>query len=81
MINVLYFASLRETLGLAQSSHELTAGSSVAEFVDTLREQGDEWQQALSGQLLCSVNQEMVAMETILSDGDELALFPPVTGG
>ncbi|MEH6578909.1 MAG: MoaD/ThiS family protein [Amphritea sp.] len=81
MVNVLYFAAIRETLGLGNSSHELAAACSVEQFVVTLRSQGDVWDKALGGQLLCSINQEMVSAGTLLNDGDELALFPPVTGG
>ncbi len=81
MVNVLYFAAIRETLGVGQSSHALPESCSVAQFVDNLRAQGEQWERALGGQLLCSINQEMVSADTRLCDGDELALFPPVTGG
>ena len=81
MVNVLYFAAIRETLGLGQSSHALAESCTVDQFVETLRAQGEQWEKALGGQLLCSINQEMVSADTQLSDGDELALFPPVTGG
>jgi molybdopterin synthase sulfur carrier subunit len=80
MIEVLYFASLREAVGVAKSSHDL-GGATVADLVDNLKSQGEPWTSALEGQLLCSVNQEMASFDAVLNDGDELALFPPVTGG
>lgn len=81
MINVLYFASLRETLGTGSSQLDYKVGLTVESVIAALIKQGDRWESALSGQLLCSVNQEMVAMDAPLADGDEVALFPPVTGG
>lgn len=81
MVNVLFFASLREVLGVGQIRHPFDGGGSAAELLNELKGQGAEWEKALSGQLLCSVNQEVVALETAVSDGDEVAFFPPVTGG
>ena len=81
MINVLFFASLRENLGTSGSEIPFKEGITVASVVTELGRQGDSWTEVLSGQLLCSVNQEMVNMDAVLNDGDEVALFPPVTGG
>ncbi|MNJ80203.1 Molybdopterin synthase sulfur carrier subunit [compost metagenome] len=47
-----------------------------------LCERGDKWALALeSGKLLVAVNQTLVPLDTLLNDGDEVAFFPPVTGG
>lgn len=81
MIEVLYFASLREAVGVAKSSHDFAGATTVADVIATLKSRGEPWTSALDGQLLCSVNQEMASFDAPLSDGDELALFPPVTGG
>ncbi|MCM0147459.1 molybdopterin synthase sulfur carrier subunit [Photobacterium galatheae] len=81
MITVLFFAQVRELVGEARL--ELPC-----EFSDTesLRQhlslRGDQWALALdSSKLLTAVNQTICAPETPLSDGDEVAFFPPVTGG
>ncbi|WP_261844199.1 MoaD/ThiS family protein [Aliamphritea ceti] len=82
MINVLFFASIRETLGLERTEVACGEACSVADVVLSLRQRGDVWNDILgNADLLCSVNQELVAMDAQLSDGDELGLFPPVTGG
>ena len=81
MVNVLFFASLREALGVGQVSYQLDRSVSAAGLLEQLQAQGAEWQKALSGQLLCSVNQDIVPLDTVISDGDEVAFFPPVTGG
>lgn len=81
MVNVLFFASLRETLGVGQVSYQLDRSLSAAGLLEQLKTQDDKWQNALSGQLLCSVNQDIVPLDTVVSDGDEVAFFPPVTGG
>lgn len=83
MIRVLFFASLREELG--ESSLELSgeqAGSSVAELLDALASRGDHWARALAAEnLLCAVNQQQADRSAALRDGDEIAFYPPVTGG
>ncbi len=82
MINVLFFASIRETLGVERTEVTCDKACSVADVVLSLRQRGDIWNDVLNNtDLLCSVNQELVAMDVVLRDGDELGLFPPVTGG
>jgi len=54
----------------------------VAALRAALAGQGDRWALALeSGKLLAAVNQTLVPMSHPLRDGDEVAFFPPVTGG
>ena len=82
MIRVLYFASLRERLGVG--AEELPdAPNTVQGLVATLRERGSVWAEVLAeGEpVLVSRNHEMASPETALSDGDEVGIFPPVTGG
>lgn len=83
MIRVLFFARLREQLG--ESRLELSvdeAGSSVGDLLDRLRARDANWSEALGDpNLLCAVNQQQAARSEPLSDGDEVAFYPPVTGG
>jgi len=80
MIELLYFARLRETLGTAGEKLEATPAT-VADLVAELKGRGEPWSEALSGKVLVAVNQEMALPDTPLSDGDEVGFFPPVTGG
>lgn len=84
MITLLYFARLRESLGL--SSEQVTLPQSINDIgalLDWLRQRGDNWQTELApGKAVrLAVNQDMATTTTPISDGDEIALFPPVTGG
>ncbi|MDO6747694.1 molybdopterin converting factor subunit 1 [Gilvimarinus sp. 1_MG-2023] len=82
VLTVLFFASLRERLGCNELSLTLPAGASVADVITTLAERESGWCEAFEqGQCLAAVNQQMVKPDYLLADGDELALFPPVTGG
>ncbi len=75
MITVRYFASLRESLG--RERDQLEAGQ-VATVRDVLRRVGGE---AWPSNLLVAVNQEYADQDHPVKDGDEVAFFPPVTGG
>jgi molybdopterin synthase sulfur carrier subunit len=81
-LHLLYFARLRETFGLAGEPLELPAGT-VADLLDTLRRRGKPWAEELGGEraFRVAVNQDMAGPDTPLADGDEVAIFPPVTGG
>ena len=84
MIKLLYFASLRERLDLAEERLTLPPGvSTVAALLDHLRARGGRWAEALgpAETLLTAVNQELVSLPAPVADGDEVAIFPPVTGG
>lgn len=83
MVKLLYFASLRENLGLSGESLALPAQPcTVAALRAHLAGRGDAWQVfATSKSLRAAVNQTMVAAEAPVQDGDEVAFFPPVTGG
>ena len=84
MVTLLYFASLRESLGCSREQVSLPAGvSTVSLLIDELRGRGERWAQALAAgkQWRVAVNQEMASLATPLKPGDEVAFFPPVTGG
>ena len=84
MIDVLYFASLRETLDCDREELDLGAyPGDVAQLKARLVSRGGIWQEVFARQndLLVSVNHEMANDGTPLNEGDEIAFFPPVTGG
>lgn len=83
-VKVLYFAALRERLGTAGEEVELPAGvTTVAALRSHLRSRGGAWELALAdGKLLrMAVNQDMAQPAAPIRAGDEVAFFPPVTGG
>lgn len=83
-VTVLYFARLRELLGVAQENIVLPAEAiSIAGLLDHLRARGEPWQAVLaySQGYRVAVNQDMAELATPLHEADEVAIFPPVTGG
>ncbi|OON38865.1 molybdopterin synthase sulfur carrier subunit [Izhakiella australiensis] len=81
MINVLFFAQVRELVGTASLTLEARY-QDVAALRDALAARDERWALALTpGKLLAAVNQTLVAPDHPLSAGDEVAFFPPVTGG
>lgn len=84
MITVLYFARLRETLGTGSEQVVLPEGVRDLESLRAmLVARGGVWEQELapSKPVRAAVNQTMAVGDVSLSDGDEVAFFPPVTGG
>ncbi len=84
MLKLLFFAALREQLGIADDSIELPEGvTTVAALRAHLMQRGEAWQRALSPNraLRVAVNQDMAQASTPVRPGDEVAFFPPVTGG
>ncbi|AWX13350.1 molybdopterin synthase sulfur carrier subunit [Mergibacter septicus] len=81
MLTVLFFAQTRELIGLEQLEIENNYPT-VEDLRQALIQRGDKWQLALEkGKLYVAVNQVLVDLNTALNDGDEVAFFPPVTGG
>lgn len=81
MINVLFFAQVRELVGCDSLSLD-DAFTDVEALRQHLAARGDRWALALEpGKLLCAVNQTLVEPAHALKSGDEVAFFPPVTGG
>ena len=84
MANILYFASLAETLGLRSESLALPQDCrNVTQLVELLRARGAPFDSAFSGdiRILVAINQEMSEPDAAISNSDEIAFFPPVTGG
>ncbi|MDU8923940.1 molybdopterin synthase sulfur carrier subunit [Pasteurellaceae bacterium LIM206] len=81
MIKVLFFAQTRELIG--QEQIELDNEFATVEALRRyLSAKGDKWALALeSGKLLAAINQTLMPLDTAIRDGDEIAFFPPVTGG
>lgn len=84
MIAVHYFASVRENLGADLEKLELPAEvQTVEQLVTYLADKhGDKWAQVLGEKaVLVAVNHEMSDRTATIANGDEVAFFPPVTGG
>ncbi|AXD09006.1 molybdopterin synthase sulfur carrier subunit [Salmonella enterica] len=81
MIKVLFFAQVRELTGT--DALDLPADFSTVESLrQHLAANSDRWAMALEdGKLLAAVNQTLVSFDHPLTAGDEVAFFPPVTGG
>lgn len=83
-VKVLYFASLREHMLRGQDEIDLPADiTTVERLKNYLSEKDPLLKEAFEKmpRLRCSVNQEMVNDRHHVKDGDEIAFFPPVTGG
>lgn len=75
-IKVRYFASLKESVGRSEDNLEFSGLATV----------GDVWHcanptKALPDNILAAVNMDYVELSSAVKDGDEVAFFPPVTGG
>lgn len=84
MVTVLYFAGLREAVGCAREQLPLPAATAtVGTLVETLRNRDGRWPEAFApGKAWrVAVNQHMADLATPVKAGDEVAFFPPVTGG
>jgi len=83
-VRILYFARLREALGLSTEEAELPEDvTDVADVMQWLAARGGVWAEQFDGcrQIRAALNQELVPDSTAVSRGDEVAFFPPVTGG
>lgn len=83
-IQLRFFASVREALNTSQENLSLPADvTTIGELREFLRERGDVWAETLAeGRALrMAYNQQMADASTALTEGGEVAFFPPVTGG
>lgn len=83
MVQLRFFASLRETLGVGEEQLELPDNViDVDTLTNWLQNRDETWNSALSdSRLHVAINQEIVKRDAPVRDGDEIAWFPPVTGG
>ena len=75
-ITVKFFASLRETIGISESVVDTENGLTVAEVWSKSTNNAE-----FPANTLISINMDYVKTDTKVNDGDEIAFFPPVTGG
>jgi len=83
-VKILYFASLREQLGQDEESIDLTDEiSNIARLMNQLQQRGDIWEQCFAdgNHLMIAINQQMARADSTIVNNDEIAFFPPVTGG
>lgn len=83
MLQVRFFARVREAVGRDHLELPLSADTATLDALQaTLSNRGDAWRAALAeANLLRAVNHEVVHDNRELADGDEVAFYPPVTGG
>ena len=82
MLRLKYFASVREAVGVAGEDVSFVENETVEQLIHRLSNKYLEAKaQLLDGALRAAVNQKLVEKNKRLCDGDEVAFFPPVTGG
>ncbi|MDB6062986.1 MAG: molybdopterin converting factor subunit 1 [Verrucomicrobiaceae bacterium] len=80
MLTVLFFARIREQLG--ESRLQCAHVSSIDTLIDTLSLRGEQWSPVLRApNVIVAINQAVARAGQLLCDGDEVAFYPPVTGG
>ncbi|RZU45214.1 molybdopterin synthase subunit MoaD [Fluviicoccus keumensis] len=83
MIKLCFFARFREKLGVAEESLPLEQPTTVSALMSQLAGRGGAWQEIFDCPrgIMVAINQDMATVDSLIHDGDEVALFPPVTGG
>ena len=74
-IQIKFFASLREKLGMDASQIEAREGMTIRQIWDQVTSED------YPANTLCAINMDYAKPDDVVSDGDEVAFFPPVTGG
>ena len=83
-MNLLYFAWVRQKAGVSEECLDLSEGvTNVRQLAEFLRSRGGGFAEAFGdlSRLRAAVNQEHVSFEAAVGPNDEVAFFPPVTGG
>ncbi|UCH73860.1 MAG: molybdopterin converting factor subunit 1 [Rhodospirillales bacterium] len=83
-MKILYFAWLRQRVGAGEETVDLPADvKNVGQLIDWLKTRGPAYQAALSdtSAIRVAVNHEFAGLDAAIAAGDEIALFPPMTGG
>jgi molybdopterin synthase sulfur carrier subunit len=80
MIRALFFAKLREQVGSSNLQLEFVAGESLQALRERIASQ-DGFDAVLADNIIVAVNQTVSDWHVTVADGDEVAFFPPVTGG
>jgi len=82
-VKVLYFAWVRQKVGTSAETIDADGVGNVRALAEHLRARGGGYAEAFGdlSRLRAAVNQEHVSLDSPLRPGDEVAFFPPVTGG
>ena len=82
-MKILYFAQLRQLLGRSEDSFEIKKRKRIQEVIDELIKRNEDYRQAFYGidNIQYAINCEYASKDSFVNNKDELAVFPPVTGG
>ncbi|MDG6097183.1 molybdopterin converting factor subunit 1 [Alteromonas sp. ZYF713] len=80
-MKVKFFAQIREITGTESLEMAVPADATIEGVRQALMAKGSTWHEALSANVLCACNQTLCDGTRAVSDQDEVAFFPPVTGG
>jgi molybdopterin synthase sulfur carrier subunit len=83
-IKVVFFASFKERLGCSSINCSIDQKSSIETVCSFLAQKGGPWKELFTSpcqSVKIACNQQIVELGFCLKDGDEVAFFPPVTGG
>ncbi|MDH5761351.1 MAG: MoaD/ThiS family protein [Nitrospinota bacterium] len=82
MITVKYFANLKQMAGKDEDQFDISEGTTLEQLSDLIRQSvpqlGDMVREK---KVMISVNYDVVPLDTVVKDGDEIALLPPFSGG
>lgn len=82
MIKILFFGQLKELLDCSETTIDSCESTTVIEIKNELKTRSKRWADLLAdGKVLVAINHTMSMSSDTVNNGDEVAFFPPVTGG